>query len=112
MQTDGNTRISTSQPYWTILNRSYIDEDTGNEYIELINELTAPILADDYITFHIEFYQGTKPTSNLFRDGFECSLTKQLTTDYWDTTTKDIYVRTSETTAAVDDYNNSVELNG
>lgn len=84
----------------------------------MINELTAPILADDFITFHIEFYDGgsdgltAAPTANLFRDGFECSLTKQLTTDFWDTTTKDIYVRTSETTAPVDDYNNSVELNG
>ena len=113
MQTDGSTRISTSLPYWTIVNRSYIDEDTGYEYLELINELTAPILPDDYITFHIEFYEGdSAPGDNLFRDGFECSLTKQLTTDYWDTTTKDIYVRTTETTAAVDDYNNSVELNG
>ena len=113
---DGATRITTSQPYWTILNRSYIDEDTGLEYLELINELTAPILAADFITFHIEFYQGdtgaVAPNENLFRDGFECSLTKQLTTDYWDTTTKDIYVRTTATTAAVDDYNNSVELNG
>ena len=114
MQTDGTTRITDSMPYWTIINRSYIDEDTGYEYIELINELTAPILPDDYITFHIEFYDGSgsKPTENLFRDGFECSLTKQLTTDFWDTTTKDIYVRTTETTAPVDDYNNSVELDG
>ena len=112
------TAISVAQPYWTIVNRSYIDEDTGYEYIELINKLTLPILADDFITFHIEFYDGgsdgnaSAPTSNLFRDGFECSLTKQLTTDFWDTTTKDIYVRTTETTAPVDDYNNSVELNG
>ena len=114
-QTDG-TAITVASPIWTILNRSYIDEDTGNEYLELINELTADILPTDYITFHIEFYDdsnsGTAPTENLFRDGFECSLTKQLTTVYWDTTTKDIYVRGTVTTDAVDDYNNSVESNG
>jgi len=44
-----------------------------------------------------------------------------LTTDYWDTTTTDLYVRTSTVDDAattysnavpVDDYNNSVELDG
>lgn len=109
--------MTTSSPKWTIVNRSYVDEDTGYEYLEMINKLKMPIISTDYITFHIEFYSaeansGNAPTSGLFRDGFECSLTKQLTTQYWDTTTKDIYVRDTATTAAVDDYNNSVELDG
>jgi len=81
--------------------------------MEITNELTMPITSTDRITFHVEFYKGdTAPTSGLFRDGFECTLEKQLTTDYWDTTTKDIYVRTTVDTAAVDDYNNAVVLDG
>jgi len=73
--------MTTSSPKWTIVNRSYVDEDTGHEYLEMINRLKMPIISTDYITFHIEFYSGgVAPTSGLFRDGFECSLTKQLTT--------------------------------
>lgn len=74
-----------------------------------------PVVPSDTITFHIEFYEGdTAPTTGLFRDGFECSLSKQLTTDFWDTTTKDIYVRGTDvaTATAADDFNNAVELNG
>ena len=72
------------------------------------------IIAADYITFHVEFYTGSAPTSGLWRDGFECSLTKQLTTEFWDTTTKDIYVRgdTAASATPADDFNNSVELDG
>lgn len=91
----------------------YVDEDTGYEYLEIINELEMPIISTDFITFHVEFYSGeTEPTTGLFRDGFECTLDKQLTSDFWDTTTKDIYVRTTVNTDAVDDYNNAVELDG
>ena len=100
---------------WVISNQSWIDEDTGYEYLELINTLSMPIISTDFITFHVEFTNseaGANPTDKLFRDGFECTLEKQLTTDYWDTTTKDIYVRTTKDTAAVDDYNNSVENDG
>lgn len=75
-----------------------------------------PIIDTDFITFHVEFVNQAAdvalPTDKLIRDGFECTLEKQLTTDYWDTTTKDIYVRTDADTAAVDDYNNSVENDG
>ena len=100
---------------WTILNWSYYDEDTGKEYLEIHNELTMPIIETDVITFHVEFYKAdtdtpAPPSSGLLRDGFECSLTKQLTTKYWDTTTKDLYVRGSNDVA--EDFNNSVELDG
>ena len=87
-------------------------------YVEIINEVEMPIISTDTITFHVEFYTGgTQPTEGLVRDGFEGTLTKQLTTSYWDTTTKDIYVRSSEssdwfTSTPADDFNNSVELDG
>ena len=108
------TAVTYEKPLWTIQNISYIDEDTGYQYVEIINEVEMPITAADYITFHVEFYTGASaPTSGLFRDGFECSLTKQLTTEFWDTTTKDIYVRGADASAApADDFNNSVELDG
>ena len=71
------------------------------------------ILSSDEITFHIEFTSDNKPAgSQLYRDAMECSLKKQTTTNYWDTTVKDLYVRTTVDTAAVEDYNNSVELDG
>ena len=125
MKTDGVTDASENLN-WKITNESYIDEDTDLSYMEITCELNMPITSTDYIKFHVEFYnksvtEWTTPTTGLFRDGFECILEKQLTTDYWDTTTTDLYVRTSTVDDAattysnavpVDDYNNSVELDG
>ena len=74
-----------------------------------------PILAADEITFHLEFTSGDKPgTSQLHRDAMECSLKKQTTTNYWDTTVKDLYVRgdVEATAVSAEDFNNSVELDG
>ena len=48
--------------------------------------------------------------SKLLRDGFECKLQKEVSTDYWKTTVKDVYVRTTGTT--VDDFGNSLENKG
>ena len=50
----------------------------------------------------------------------ECTVSKQATTQYWDTTVSDLYVRavtadvaqTSETALTAVDYNNSVSTNG
>ena len=82
----------------------------------MVNKLEMPIVAADYITFHVEYFTGADPavipSDGLFRDGFECSLTKQLTTEFWDTTFKDIYVRGTAADAAADDFNNAVELDG
>ena len=64
---------NTQELKWTISNLSYIDEDTGYEYLEVTNTLKMPILSTDEITFHVEFYKdSTAPTEGLFRDGFEC----------------------------------------
>ena len=72
-----------------------------------------PVLSSDVITFHVEFESSNKPAgSALFRDAMECKVTKQTTTNYWDTTVKDMYVRTTATTTALEDFNNSVELDG
>jgi len=63
---------------WDIVNVSYIDEDTGFEYLEITNSLTMPILSTDNITFHVEYFEGTTvPTSGLLRDGFECIVSKE-----------------------------------
>lgn len=77
----GDTAVGWETPKWTIKNISYVDEDTGLHYVEIINEVEMPIISTDTITFHVEFYTGgTQPTEGLWRDGFECTLTKQLTT--------------------------------
>ena len=62
---------------WKIKNQSWIDEDTGKSYVELTNTFTAPINADDEITFHVEFTTSqTDDAGALLRDGFECSMSK------------------------------------
>ena len=73
-----------------------------------------PVLASDVITFHVEFESTSNPrgSTTFYRDAMECKVTKQTTTNYWDTTVSDMYVRTTETTAAVADFNNAVELDG
>ena len=40
---------------WEIENLTWLDEDSGLSYMELTTTLTAPILATDTVTFHIEF---------------------------------------------------------
>ena len=53
-----------------------------------------PILATDEITFHLEFYKGdAAPTEGLFRDGFECIMSKDLTSSNWNVEGKDIFIR-------------------
>ena len=39
-------------------------------------------------------------------------MAKQITSNYWDVTSVDMYVRGSDTTAAVADFNNSIKNNG
>lgn len=102
---------------WEISNLSWIDEDSGLTYLEITSTLTAPILATDKITFHVEFTSSKHATlmtgSQLLRDGFECTLTKSITTNYWETAVKDLYVRGDAATAtAVIDFNNSAEKGG
>ena len=83
---------------WKIENVSWIDEDTAESYLEITNTLTAPILETDKITFHVEFTSSQQAdlfkssTVSMLRDAFECTLTKDVTTDYWTTTVKDYYV--------------------
>ena len=122
---DGTTdpTATTNTFTWTLQNRSYIDEDTGYEYVEFTHELTAPtILETDVITFHLEFTTDDTTRVNLFRDGMECTLAKEATSSYWATTVKDLYVRddptttdvteTADTAPTADDYNNSVRSGG
>ena len=40
---------------WEIENLTWLDEDSGLSFMELTTTLTAPILATDTVTFHIEF---------------------------------------------------------
>ena len=70
-----------------------------------------PILATDKITFHVEFNNALDPDTGLLRDAFECSMEKQLTSSYWDVKATDKYFR-KEADGTLDDYNNSVELDG
>lgn len=51
---DGTT-ASTNSFKWEVSNLSWVDEDSGDQYIEITNTLTAPILATDVIIFHMEF---------------------------------------------------------
>ena len=86
----------------------------------MTNEFEAPINASDVITFHIEFSTTVDDddgqTGPLYRDAFECSMQKQSTTDYWDVTTTDFYVRDDGTNTynsdPVEDYNNSIPNDG
>ena len=90
--------------------------------MEITTTLTAPILATDTVTFHVEFESDKQKTilksSNLVRDGFECQLKKDVSTDYWITTAKDMYVRKqaspNETldAAVAEDFNNAIANNG
>ena len=63
---------------WEIHNQSFIDEDTGYQYIEFTNTLRMPVLASDEITFHVEFTSADKPagSTSFYRDGMECKVTK------------------------------------
>lgn len=99
---------------WEIVNLSYIDLDTNEEFIEITNTLTMPILATDDITFHVEFTSDNSDLNgaNLFRDAFECRLTRDVATGYWDVVATDYYVRGTAETAPVADFNNSVENDG
>ncbi len=93
-QTDGTT-ASTNELSWSISNLSWIDEDTAETYLEITNTLTAPILATDKITFHVEFTSSQQATLfpsstvSMKRDVFECSLEKDVTDNIWKTTVKD-----------------------
>ena len=93
-KTDGTT-ASTNELTWKISNLSWIDEDTNDTYLEITNTLTAPILATDKIVFHVEFTSSQQATLfpsstvSMKRDVFECSLEKDVSTDFWKTTVKD-----------------------
>ena len=85
-----------------------------------------PILSTDVITFHIEFITNDKTyavpadqatETSLIRDAFECTVQKSSTTDYWDVTTSDMYVRddsngTPSESDPVVDFNNTIENDG
>ena len=112
--TNGTT-VSANETKWTIRNRSYKDQDTAKMYLEITNTLEAPILSTDQITFHVEFKKSTAVAgSTLWRDGFECTVKKQVTTGYWDTTFVDINAINAAENAAVaaNDFNNSVSKDG
>ena len=80
--------------------------------MEWRNELTLPILATDVVTFHLEFDNGS-PTATFFRDGFDCSVSRNSYNSFWVTADPvDYYVRNDETSAAVVDFNNSVSNDG
>ena len=95
-KTDGTT-TSTDLFKWEVSNLSWIDEDTGDQYIEITNTLTAPILKTDVIMFHMEFTSSQQatlsPTSQLVRDVATCQLTKDVTTDFWTTVVNDQHIR-------------------
>ena len=90
--------------------------------MEITTTLEAPILATDVITFHVEFKSDKQatlvPGSALVRDGFECQLKKDVSTDYWITTAKDMYVRMTTSNnaqveaAPAEDFNNAIANNG
>ena len=111
---DSSNVASAKNLEWTVSNLTWKDEDTAIEYMEITTELTADILSTDTVVFHVEFTSDKQSTlvanSQLIRDGFECSLTKDVSTDYWQTTVKDVYVRTEGTTT--DDFSNSFSNNG
>lgn len=96
---------------WDIENLTYKDEDTGTEYMEITTTLTAPILDTDTVLFHVEYTSDrqTEIVSNsaLNRDGFECKLVKDVSTDYWKTTVKDVYVRGGVDGTVTDDFSNA-----
>ena len=87
--------------------------------MELTHILEAPILETDEITFHLQFKTTTNANgSGLFRDAYSCKVKKATTTDYWDTTVEDFYVRATTDLATEDvapttkDFNNAVERDG
>ena len=97
---------------WELISKGYYDEDKGYTVMEWRNELTLPILSTDVVTFHIEFDDGA-PTSTFFRDGFDCSVSRNSYNNFWVTADPiDYYVRNDETSAAVVDFNNSVSNDG
>lgn len=107
---------------WEIENLTWLDEDSGVSYMEITTTLTAPILATDVVTFHVEFTSDKQatlvPGSALVRDGFECQLKKDVSTSFWVTTVKDMYVRKQKSpnqlldAAAAEDFNNAIANNG
>ena len=98
---------------WEVTFGGFYNEDTAEAVFEVRNKLTMPILASDSLIFHLEFYKGqTAPVSGLLRDGFECEMSKQSNSNFWDTTVRDIYVRDDPTGDAVSDFNNAKENNG
>ena len=57
------------------------------------------------------------PGSTLVRDGFECKLTKSVTSDYWTTAVSDLYVRpqtgeTNDQATARTDFTGTAVLKG
>lgn len=58
---------------WSIYATSYRNLDTGEEIMELTNEIVAPIQASDEVTFHVEFTpSGYTQIGQFRRDAFEC----------------------------------------
>lgn len=49
------TAASPNVLLWEIENLTWLDEDSGLSFMELTTTLTAPILATDTVTFHVEF---------------------------------------------------------
>lgn len=116
-----NAVAAESNLKWEIMNLGYIDEDTGDTFMEITTMLTTDISQTDVVTFHIEYTSSTDNLrSKMCRDGFETTMSKSATTGYWDVTVTDLYARSTDGTdcsTATDivtsnDYNNAVENDG
>ena len=51
----GDGTAATNNLKWEIANLTWKDEDTGTQYLEITTTLTAPILEEDVIRFHVEY---------------------------------------------------------
>ena len=88
---------------WQMENRSVLDQNSGEQYLQITHELTMPILQDDIIEFDIKF-QAEQTTVDMAStlvtlkyDMFKCRVEQDvLTQGYWKITAEDYNVRSTD----------------
>lgn len=118
LETTGGANTNLSDFKWEISNTSFIDEDTGKQYMELTTELTMPIKADDVITFHVQYsvdnagITDDPNAADVARDGFSCKMQKSATSSYWDVVELLDWHYITGADAEIVDFNNQVTTDG
>lgn len=96
---------------WKVGSQSYWEANEGEAYIEIVHELTMPILSTDYIEFYNKYVTTETPTGTLAKDEFVCTLQADVSASgYWSATVEDFNNDTSDNRAS--DTNSAALNNG